>query len=172
MSTDEEVESCHTARVNQLMKNMENMNVDELKQLSATYDSTYFHQKCDKAARFALGSSIELMDEIMTDKIDNGFAIIRPPGHHAMHDEPNGYCYFNNAAVVAKLAIDKYKLERVLIIDWDGLFILNCFYLLFHFNKLVYYLKFITAKELNFNFTMTLGYFFWLANVFFIIENF
>ncbi len=36
-----------------------------------------------------------------------------------MHDEPNGYCYFNNAAVVARLAIEKYKLERVLIVDWD-----------------------------------------------------
>jgi acetoin utilization deacetylase AcuC-like enzyme len=120
MSTDEEVEKCHTARVNKLMKESEKMSDDELTQLSSLYDSTFFHQKVDKAARFALGSSIKLMDEIMTGKVDNGFAIIRPPGHHAMHDEPNGYCYFNNASVVAKLAIEKYNLERVLIIDWDG----------------------------------------------------
>jgi histone deacetylase 6 len=36
-----------------------------------------------------------------------------------MHDEPNGYCYFNNAAVVAKTAIQNYGLKRILIVDWD-----------------------------------------------------
>jgi acetoin utilization deacetylase AcuC-like enzyme len=102
------------------MKECETMSSEDLHHLSALYDSMFFHQKSNKAARFALGSSIKLMDEIMTGNVDNGFAIIRPPGHHAMHDEPNGYCYYNNAAVVAKLAIEKYNLERVLIIDWDG----------------------------------------------------
>lgn len=104
------------------MRDCENMNFDELKHLSTQYDSMFFHQCSDKAARFALGSSIQLMDDIMSDKLDNGFAIIRPPGHHAMHDEPNGYCYFNNASIVAKLAIEKYNLQRVLIVDWDGNF--------------------------------------------------
>ncbi|CAF0704332.1 unnamed protein product [Brachionus calyciflorus] len=118
-STDEEVLKCHTDRVKKLMNDSENMSHDELKHISTLYDSMYFHQNSNKAAKFALGSSIELLDNIMAGKVDNGFAIIRPPGHHAMHDEPNGYCYFNNAAVVAKEAIEKHKLERVLIIDWD-----------------------------------------------------
>jgi acetoin utilization deacetylase AcuC-like enzyme len=96
------------------------MNEDELNYLSTLYDSVYFHKNSDQAGRFALGSSIKLMDEIMTGNVDNGFAIIRPPGHHAQHDEPNGYCYFNHAAVVTKLAIEKYNLERILIVDWDG----------------------------------------------------
>ncbi len=96
------------------------MNTNELMDLSTKYDSMYFHKNSNQSARFALGSSIELMDSIMTGKVDNGFAIVRPPGHHAMHDEPNGYCYFNNAAVVAKLAIEKYNLNRILIVDWDG----------------------------------------------------
>lgn len=102
------------------MGDSENMSYDELMHLSTQYDSMYFHQNSNKAAKFALGSSIELLDQIMSGNVDNGYAIIRPPGHHAMHDEPNGYCYYNNAAVVAKLAIEKYKLERILIIDWDG----------------------------------------------------
>ena len=79
----------------------------------------YWHKDTDKAARWALGSSIELMESILSNRVQNGFAIIRPPGHHAMHDEPNGYCYFNNAAVAAKLAIKKHGLKRVLIVDWD-----------------------------------------------------
>jgi acetoin utilization deacetylase AcuC-like enzyme len=101
------------------MKDCENMSVEELKHLSTQYDSMYFHKNANKAARFALGSSLELLDNIMTDKVDNGFAIIRPPGHHAMHDEPNGYCYFNNATIAARYAIEKYNLKRVLIVDWD-----------------------------------------------------
>lgn len=104
------------------MRDSENMSVEELKYLSTQYDSMFFHQNSNKAARFALGSSIELMDNIMTGKVENGFAIIRPPGHHAMQDEPNGYCYFNNAAIVAKTAIEKYNLKRVLIVDWDGIY--------------------------------------------------
>ena len=68
---------------------------------------------------WALGSSLEILDNILTNKVQNGFAIIRPPGHHAMHDEPNGYCYFNNASICAKVAIEKYKLKRILIVDWD-----------------------------------------------------
>jgi histone deacetylase 6 len=67
---------------------------------------------------WALGSAIEILDNILLNKIKNGFAIIRPPGHHAMHDEPDGVCYFNNAAICAKIAVNKYKLKRVLIVDW------------------------------------------------------
>jgi histone deacetylase 6 len=119
-STDDEIEKCHTARVNKLMSECDTMSTEELKHLSTEYDSMYFHQKSNTAARFALGSSIDLMDSILSGKVDNGFAIIRPPGHHAMHNEPNGYCYFNNAAVVAKLALEKHNMKRVVIIDWDG----------------------------------------------------
>ncbi len=97
----------------------ETMTQEELVDLAKKYDSIYFHNALNKAARWALGSSLELLDGIMTDKVQNGFAIIRPPGHHAMHDEPNGYCYFNNAAVTAKVAIEKYSAKRVLIVDWD-----------------------------------------------------
>ncbi len=68
---------------------------------------------------WALGSAIEILDNILLNRIKNGFAIIRPPGHHAMHDEPDGVCYFNNAAICAKIAVNKYKLKRVLIVDWD-----------------------------------------------------
>ena len=102
------------------MKECEQMTPEELKDLAEKYDSSYFHKNVNKAARFALGSSLDLLENIMNNNVENGFAIIRPPGHHAMHDEPNGYCYFNNASVVAKTAIEKYNLERVLIIDWDG----------------------------------------------------
>ena len=46
-------------------------------------------------------------------------AIIRPPGHHAMYNTYCGYCYLNNVAIAAKMALEKYGLERILIVDWD-----------------------------------------------------
>ena len=46
-------------------------------------------------------------------------AIIRPPGHHAMHNNFCGYCYLNNVAIAAKMALGKHNLERILIVDWD-----------------------------------------------------
>ena len=66
------------------MNDCEKMSVDQLMDVSTKYDSMYFHSGSKKAARFALGSSVELMDNIMTGKMQNGFAIIRPTGHHAM----------------------------------------------------------------------------------------
>ena len=44
---------------------------------------------------------------------------MRPPGHHAEYDKAMGFCIFNNVAVGANYLIDKYKLQRVAIIDFD-----------------------------------------------------
>ncbi len=49
----------------------------------------------------------------------NGLALVRPPGHHATQSEPYGFCIFNNVAIAAKYAIEKYQLDRVLVFDWD-----------------------------------------------------
>jgi len=45
-------------------------------------------------------------------KCRNGFALVRPPGHHAMVNDMNGFCLFNNVVITAKTAIEKYNLER------------------------------------------------------------
>lgn len=67
----------------------------------------------------ASGSTIDLVDQLLRGKAQNGMAIIRPPGHHAMKAEFNGYCYFNNVALAAQHALDAHKLQRILIIDYD-----------------------------------------------------
>ncbi len=55
----------------------------------------------------------------MEGNIRNGFALIRPPGHHAEASQAMGFCLFNNVAVAAEYLIKKHGLKRILIIDWD-----------------------------------------------------
>ena len=50
--------------------------------------------------------------------IKNGFAIVRPPGHHAEAAQAMGFCFFNSIAVAAKLLQQKLDLRRILIVDW------------------------------------------------------
>ncbi|KAG9510751.1 Histone deacetylase 6, partial [Fragariocoptes setiger] len=93
--------------------------LEQLKEVSSNYDGVYFNEHTYDVAMLAAGSCIELAEAVMSDKLDNGFALVRTPGHHAMRNEANGYCIFNNASIVAKNAIAKYGRKRVLIIDWD-----------------------------------------------------
>lgn len=50
--------------------------------------------------------------------IKNGFAIVRPPGHHAEAAQAMGFCFFNSVAIAAKLLQQKLDLRRILIVDW------------------------------------------------------
>ncbi len=71
------------------------------------------------AARRAAGGVLTLVDEVMAGRIDNGFAFVRPPGHHAERDRAMGFCLFNNVAVAAAHLREAHGLERVLVVDWD-----------------------------------------------------
>lgn len=70
-------------------------------------------------ALLAAGSSIELADNVITKKIDNAFALIRPPGHHAEMSMAMGFCLFNNIAILAKYLQLQYGLDKIAIVDWD-----------------------------------------------------
>ncbi|RMD96865.1 MAG: histone deacetylase, partial [Deltaproteobacteria bacterium] len=71
------------------------------------------------AARFAVGGVLALLDELFAGRIANGFAFVRPPGHHAESDRAMGFCLFNNVAIGARYALERYGVERIAIIDWD-----------------------------------------------------
>ena len=72
-----------------------------------------------ETALLAVGSLLAIVDTIMDAKIDNGIALIRPPGHHAELDRAMGFCFFNNVAIAARHLIKSYGLSRILIVDWD-----------------------------------------------------
>ncbi|AKT39487.1 histone deacetylase family protein [Chondromyces crocatus] len=70
------------------------------------------------AALFAAGACLELVDALWEGRARNGFALVRPPGHHALQDRGMGYCVFNNVAVAAADLMARHG-ARVLIVDWD-----------------------------------------------------
>jgi len=72
-----------------------------------------------QAALYAAGGAMRATKAVMTGEVDSAFALVRPPGHHATPHQAMGFCLFNNAAIAAKYALAKYKLERILIIDFD-----------------------------------------------------
>ncbi len=80
----------------------------------------YFNEHTWSCASFAAGSLCEMTKQVLSDdSLRNGMALIRPPGHHALSNFANGFCYLNNVAMAAAMAVEEFHLERVLIIDFD-----------------------------------------------------
>jgi acetoin utilization deacetylase AcuC-like enzyme len=71
------------------------------------------------AALRAAGAVMAATDAVMAGELENAFCAVRPPGHHACHDKAMGFCFFNNVAVGAKYALERYNLERVAVVDFD-----------------------------------------------------
>ncbi len=79
---------------------------------------TYLSPRSVPAARRAAGSAVALVDALIDGVAERGFALPRPPGHHALADRAMGFCLFNNVAVAAAHARARGR-ERVLVLDWD-----------------------------------------------------
>ncbi|MCG8653953.1 MAG: histone deacetylase, partial [Pirellulales bacterium] len=71
------------------------------------------------AARTAAGAVCDAVRRVIAQDHRSALCLIRPPGHHALHSHPMGFCLFNHVAVAARLAIESLELERVMIVDWD-----------------------------------------------------
>lgn len=70
-------------------------------------------------ALLAAGGALELGDRVVSGALDNAFALVRPPGHHAEHEMALGFCLFNNIAILARYLQQKHGLDKILILDWD-----------------------------------------------------
>lgn len=86
-----------------------------------SYDrDTYLMEHSFYTAQLAAGGCLELADKLMGDELDSGFALIRPPGHHAEPGRGMGFCVLNNVCITAQYLRKAYQLNRILILDFDA----------------------------------------------------
>jgi len=80
---------------------------------------TVMSPKSYEAASYAAGGLLVATEAVMKGDVDNAFALVRPPGHHAVSNRAMGFCIFNNVAIAAKFALSRFNINRVLIVDFD-----------------------------------------------------
>ncbi|KAM5179938.1 histone deacetylase 7 isoform 5-T5 [Mantella aurantiaca] len=87
--------------------------------LGVDSDTIWNELHSSNAARWAAGSVIELAFKVVTKELKNGFALVRPPGHHADPSTAMGFCFFNSVAIAAKQLQQRLDVRKILIVDWD-----------------------------------------------------
>jgi acetoin utilization deacetylase AcuC-like enzyme len=110
---EEEIELIHTSSYVKTIRETSGQEKVYLDPDTSTSPRSY------EVALLAAGGLLKAADLIMEGKIQNAFALVRPPGHHAEASQARGFCIFNNIAIAAQYLINKYGLRRVLIADWD-----------------------------------------------------
>ena len=79
-----------------------------------------FHPLAEKVSRYAIKVCLTGVDKIIKKESKNIFCAVRPPGHHALNTgKDEGFCYYNHVAITAKYIQKKFKLKKILIVDWD-----------------------------------------------------
>ncbi len=113
MAEEEEIEAVHSHSYVQAIKETSGKERVILDPDTATSARSY------EVALLAAGGLLQAIDSIMGGEVQNAFALIRPPGHHAESSRAMGFCLFNNVAVAAEYLRKKYGMQRILTVDWD-----------------------------------------------------
>ncbi|HEY0089088.1 MAG TPA: histone deacetylase [Candidatus Lokiarchaeia archaeon] len=103
--------------------------IKEVKEISELAEKTGYVQSLDldtsvsgktyEASLYSVGGNLQAIDEILNGNIKNGFAAVRPPGHHSSSYKCAGFCIFNNIAVATEYLFREKGIKKVAIIDWD-----------------------------------------------------
>ncbi|MEM1067703.1 MAG: histone deacetylase [Planctomycetota bacterium] len=111
--TEEQVHRVHTAETLDSIQRFIERGGGQIEQ------DTIVSEKSWQAASRASGAACDAVRRVVEGEDRNAFCLMRPPGHHAMHQHPMGFCLVNHIAIAARSAIQALNLNRVLIIDWD-----------------------------------------------------
>jgi acetoin utilization deacetylase AcuC-like enzyme len=112
-ATEEEILRCHTLEYLERIKALSAENGGDAGEFTPFGPGSY------EIALLAAGGVITAVDAVLDGKVDNVYALVRPPGHHAEADIGRGFCIFANAAIAARHAREARGLERVAVVDWD-----------------------------------------------------
>ncbi|KAI9244363.1 hypothetical protein BDA99DRAFT_529154 [Phascolomyces articulosus] len=119
-ATEKEILSIHDPWYIKSLRQTEEMSRKELEKEERKYNSIYMNAHSHEAALYSAGGVIEACSAVVTDKVQNAFAIVRPPGHHAEFDKAMGFCLMNNVAIAARYCKTHFPyVERIMILDWD-----------------------------------------------------
>ena len=113
-AAEEWILKVHTSRHWKLIKESCARGIEILDQ-----GDTHVSPKSYDVALLAAGGVLTGVDAVATGILNNVFCAVRPPGHHAESDAVMGFCLFNNVAIAARYAQEKYGLEKIAIVDWD-----------------------------------------------------
>ena len=109
----EEIETCHSGDYIALVQSTSKLNRYALDGDTVTSRDSF------GVGLLAAGGFLRLLDAIACGDLDNGFALVRPPGHHALKDRGMGFCLFNTAAIGAHYLKRRYGAKKIFIMDWD-----------------------------------------------------
>jgi acetoin utilization deacetylase AcuC-like enzyme len=114
MVDDEQILAVHTPQYLDILKEISQRTSGVL------FDSdTYAFPESPDIARLSAGGVVRAVDEVLSGEADNGLAVVRPPGHHALPQRGMGFCLLGNIAIAAHHALNVHGLDRVLIVDYD-----------------------------------------------------
>ena len=115
-ATEEEILRVHSAKYLSQVAKISKAGGGNLAKRLAT---THIGEHGIDIALLAAGGAISAVKAVLEGSLDNAYALIRPPGHHAEADEALGFCIFANAALAGKYALDVHGLDRIAFVDWD-----------------------------------------------------
>lgn len=120
-ATQQEICAVHSQRHYNWVMDLANQDNEWLDRVGVTLDSVYLSRMTPVCAKLSAGGAIEACRAIMNKQVKNSIAVIRPPGHHAEHDHPAGFCFFNNVPIAARALQAEYgeACRKILIVDWD-----------------------------------------------------
>jgi acetoin utilization deacetylase AcuC-like enzyme len=112
-ATEEEIEFIHEPSYVSTVRATQGLPHRRLDPDTSTSPQSY------EAALMAAGGVLRLIDARLAGQVDNGFALVRPPGHHAESGRAMGFCIFNNIAIGARYLELRHGVKRILIMDFD-----------------------------------------------------
>ena len=80
--------------------------------------SLYVSAETPDCAELSCGCTIQATLAVARGEASNSLAVVRPPGHHAEPEQRMGFCFFNNVAIAARVALQETAVRKILILDW------------------------------------------------------
>ena len=112
-ATEQQVLRFHTPRYLQKIQQLSNADGGDAGGFTVVGRGSY------EIALLSAGGVITAAEAVLKGEVDNAYALVRPPGHHAVADSAMGFCVFANAVLAGMHLLEEHQLDRIAYVDWD-----------------------------------------------------